>query len=148
MDLIEALVEVVEQLEFVLRVAVESSDFLNLDLAFNLAVRVGLVEWQHFFFFGFKLPAKFSCLQDSLTESLVLSQRFHALKTVGRQSTKLRVLFIPLISHFSFQVMVMLHNDDLFFLQLIVTVLTFSVILLSLQTPQGSQLVEPIDLSR
>ena len=44
--------------------------------------------------------------------------------------------------------MVMLHNDDLFLLQLIVTVLAFSVILLSLQTPQGSQLVEPIDLSR
>ena len=40
MDLIEALVEVVEQLEFVLRVAVESSNFLNLDLALNLAVRV------------------------------------------------------------------------------------------------------------
>ena len=132
MDLVETLVEIVEHLEFVLRIGIKSMDLLNLCLRFGLTVRVRLIEWQDFFLFGFKFPAEFSCLEDSAAKFLVISQCLHALKTVRGKSTKLRIFFFPLFCHLPFEVVIMLHDACLLLAKLIVTVLTFSVVLLSL----------------
>ena len=71
MDLIETFIEVVKHLEFVLRLAVQTRYFLDLELRLSLTIRVRLVEWQDFFFFGFKFPAELSSLKDSRAEILV-----------------------------------------------------------------------------
>ena len=100
-DLVETLVEIVKHFEFVLRIAVETADFFNLELGLGLTVWVRLVERQDLFLFGFKFSAEFSGLEDSASEFLVLSQRLHACKTVGGEGTELGVFLVPLVRHFS-----------------------------------------------
>ena len=101
MDLVETLVEIVKHFEFVLRIAVETADFFNLELGLGLTVWVRLVERQDLFLFGFKFSAEFSGLEDSASEVLVLPQCLHACKTVGGEGTELGVFLIPLVRHFS-----------------------------------------------
>ena len=81
---VEALVEVVKQLEFVLRLITESSNLLNLDFTLYLTVRVWLIERQDLLFLSFELSAKFCSFENSLPKCLVISQSLHALKTVSR----------------------------------------------------------------
>ena len=132
MNLVEAFVEIVKHLEFVLGIAVKTSDSLNLKLCFGLTVWVRLVEWQDLFLFGFKFPAEFSCLKDSAAEFLVISESLHACKTVGGKSTKLGILLVPLVCHFPLEVVIMLDNACFLFTKLIITVLAFPKVLLRL----------------
>jgi len=65
--LIEALVEVVQHLEFVVRVRVKSSDLFNAHIGVFCGVWIRLVEGENFLLFSLKLSAKLSGFQNFLS---------------------------------------------------------------------------------
>jgi len=145
-DLVEALVKVVQVLEFVVSIITQSVD--SLDLLFMLDDHtVNLfVERKYFFFLSLKLATKFSGLKDLLTKLSVTGQSFHAVKRAQGDLTKVLLLGLPLLGHLGFQIVVVRANAHLFFQQLVVSNCGFNFCLRLLLLPVFDLLLEPVNL--
>lgn len=75
-DLVESFIELIQQLELVIFLFLHPLNAFNSYLwegaVLVSRVRVTLVERKHFLFLGLKLAAEFSCLEDLLSEMLIL----------------------------------------------------------------------------
>ena len=94
------------------------------------SVGVTLIEGKHLFFFGFKFAAKFSSLEDLLSQSLILSELVHAHLGVESEISKAALLVLTELDHLFFEVMVVLYNHLLLLAQLLVSLMALSLILL------------------
>ena len=110
-SLVEALVEVVELAEFVVRFGGNALDSFNLLVRFLLSIGVTRIEGQDLLLFSFELAAEFGRLEDALAKRLITAQLCHASKTVGDEHAELLLLLSALRCHLLLQRMIML--DDL-----------------------------------
>ena len=83
MNLVESLVEGVKHLELVVSVGIKTGNLLNIDFSLFHGIRIRLIEWEDLFFLSFEFTAKLGCLENSLSNLLVVSQSFHAPQTVS-----------------------------------------------------------------
>ena len=67
-NLVVAFVEVVQLLELIVRIFVNSHNLLYVHLSLNHAIRVTLVEGKHLLLLSLKLTAELSSLEDLLTK--------------------------------------------------------------------------------
>jgi len=134
-DLVVALVEVVELLEFVESIFVKTLDLVDVDLCFDHAVGVTLIEGKHLFLLSLELTTKLSSLENLFSKGLILTKSLHALERVHSQHSNMSILLIALLVHVLLQFFVVHVDLHLLSVELTVTLSEFSVVLLNLQLP-------------
>ena len=144
--LVVALVEVVKLLELIVGVWIYTNYLLDSLLRILLSVRVRLVEGKHLFFLSFQFTAKLSCLEDTLTETLVALQCLHAFQTIGYEGAQVLLLGIPQLRHFLLQLMVVSDDGVSLAPQCIVTIVIFPLELLGLEGEPLRLLLHTIDV--
>ena len=148
-DLIETLVELIEQLELVVLLLLETLDPLNRNLgeAFlgtTSGVGVTLVEGKHLLLLGLQFAAELGCLQDLLAQSLILSQFVHAHLRVQGEVSESAFLVLAELNHLLLEVVIVFDDHLLFLAEFLVSLLALALILLDLQRPVGDLLLQPV----
>jgi len=96
-------------------------------------VHCAFVEWQNFFFFGFKTSAQFCCFQDSFTQLEVIFQSLNGISRVVRQFFQSSFFFVSESVHFLFEFLVVSENVLFLFFKSVVSGLALLFVLEDLE---------------
>ena len=145
-NLVVALVKVVQLLELVVSVRVDTEDLFDHLVGLLLGIWVRLIEGKHLLLLSLELTTKLSRLQDPLTKGLIAFQSFHARKAVGDQSAEMLLLLVSQLGHLLLQIVVVLDNGVFLASKRIVTIIVLTFELLGLESESLSLFLNTVDL--
>ena len=148
MNFVVTFVEVVELFELVVGISFDSNDLFDVHLGFDHAVRVTLIEWEHFFFLSLQLSAELCRLQDLLTKMLVLSECLHAFQRVTGKHANVPFFFVPLLGHILLELLVVVVDLHLLGVEFAVALGELAIVLLDLELPVDLGVAEPLNSPR
>jgi len=144
-DLVVALVEVVELLVLIVGMRVNTDNLIYHLVRLLLGIGVGLVEGQNLLLLSLKLTAQLSCLQDALSKRLVALQLFHTIQTVRNKSSQVLFLLITKFSHLFLEVMIMLDDGVFLASERLVAIILLALDLSSFESQLLSLFLGAID---
>ena len=146
-SLVEALVEVVELLEFIVRLGGNALDSVDFLVRLFLGIGVTRVEGQDFFLFSFELAAEFGCLENALTKRLIATQSFHAGETIGDERAEGILLLSALRCHLLLKRVIVLDDLNPLKVERIITIVILTLNLSGLECQLRRLLFDAVDVT-